>query len=232
MFVGHLGAGLLVKRIEPRLNLGTLFAGALFIDLLLWVLVALGIESVGAPETTGSARFLTFVFPYSHGLVASVLWTALAATIGWLAVGPAAPRRTRLAIALGVAVFSHFVLDLIVHVPDLPVLGQQSPKLGLSLWRDMPIALTIELALAAVALALYLHAAHLARGRALLVLGTVAVAALLTAMGPYMSGPVPPARTLALSSLATLVVIVVLGFVVEGRFGVLAARQGMFAARQ
>jgi len=232
VFVGHLGAGLLVKRIEPRLNLGALFAGALFVDLLLWVLVALGIESVGATESAGSAKFLTFAFPYSHGLVANVLWAALGATIGWLLSGPTVPRRTRLAFALGVAVFSHFALDLIVHVPDLPVLGEHSPKLGLSLWRHMPIALALELLLAAGALAVYLKSARLARGRAFLILGTVAAAALLTAVGPYLPGPLPPARALALSSLATLVVVVLLGFVVEGRFGVLAARRAMFAARQ
>jgi len=232
VFVGHLGAGLLVKRMEPRLNLGALFVAALFVDMLLWVLVVLGVESVEAPETAGSARFLTFVFPYSHGLVANVLWAVLAAVVGWLLAGSSVPRRTRLAWALGVAVLSHFLLDLIVHVPDLPILGSQSPKLGLSLWRHMPIALMLELLLAAGALAIYLRTARLARGKALLIVGIVAVASLLTAVGPYMAGPVPPARTLAVSSFATLVVIAVLGFFVEGRFGVLAARRGMFAARQ
>jgi len=232
MFVGHLGAGMLVKRFEPRLNLGALFAAALFADILLWGLVALGVESVGPPESTGAARFFTFVFPYSHGLVANVLWSAVAALVGWLLVAPSVPRRARLAWALGVAAFSHFLLDLIVHVPDLPLLGAQSPRVGLGLWRHMSIALLLELALAGGALAIYLGTARLARGRALLVIGTVAVTGLLTAVGPYLPGPPPAARTLALSSLATLGVVVVLGFVVERRFGILAARRGMFGAGQ
>jgi hypothetical protein len=232
MFVGHLGAGLLVKRIEPRLNLGVLFAAALFADLLLWVLVLLGAESVGAPESTGAARFFTFVFPYSHGLVPTVLWTALAALAGWFLVAPEAPRRTRVAWALGLAVFSHFALDLIVHVPDLPILGEQSPKLGLSLWRNMPVALALELLLAAGALALYLRSVHLSRGRWLLVCATVAVAAILTASGPYIPGAPPPAKLLAMSSLATLIVVVVLGFVVEGRVRVLTDGQDVSATRR
>jgi hypothetical protein len=83
------------------------------------------------------------------------------------------------------------MLDLIVHVPDLPILSQSSPKLGFGLWRHMPIALTVELALSAVALVLYLHFTQLSRAKAFLVGGVVAVAAVLTAVGPYVPGEPP-----------------------------------------
>lgn len=222
MFVGHIGAGLLVKRFEPRLNLGVLLFAALFADLLLWTLVILGAESPGAPESSGAARFFTFVFPYSHGLAASVLWSGLAAVAGWFLAPSGTSRRARLAGALALAVFSHFVLDLIVHVPDLPVLGPGSPMLGFGLWRQMPIALGIELSLAAVALVLYLKAARLSRARAILACAIVVVPAALTAAGPYLPGDPPPAAVLALSSLLTLIVVVLLGLVVEGRFKVIA----------
>jgi hypothetical protein len=229
MFVGHLGAGLVVKRIEPRLNLGVLFFAALFADFLLWALVLAGIESVGVPVSAGAARFFTFDFPYSHGLVSSVIWTALAGAIGWFLAAPGAPYRARVARALVLAVGSHFVLDFIVHIPDLPVSGDASPKLGLGLWRHMPAALICELALAAVALILYLRSARLTRTRWLLACGTVVVAAILTTVGPYLSGPPPAAPTLAFSSLATLIVIVGLGFTVEGRIGFGAGAQRMSA---
>lgn len=217
MFVGHIGAGLFAKRFEPRLNLGALLFAALFADLLLWVLVVLGVESVGVPATAGAGRFFTFDFPVSHGLAASVLWSALAAAAGWFAVAPGAARRWKLAAALALAAFSHFVLDLVVHVPDLPVLGPESPKLGLGLWRHMPVALALELALAAGALLLYLRGTRLSRARSFLAAGTVAVAAALTAAGPYLPGAPPPPAMLALSSLATLAVVIALGFAVEGR---------------
>jgi hypothetical protein len=229
MFVGHLGAGLVVKRIEPRLNLGVLFFAALFADFLLWALVLAGIESVRAPVSAGAARFFTFDFPYSHGLVSNVIWAALAGAIGWFLAGPGAPYRARVAWALALAVGSHFVLDFIVHIPDLPVGGDASPKLGLGLWRHMPAALLCELALAAVALIVYLRSARLARSRWLLACGTVVVAAILTSLGPYLPGPPPEAPMLASSSLATLVVIVGLGFAVEGRIGFGAGAQGMSA---
>lgn len=225
MFVGHIGAGLFVKRFEPRLNLGALLFAALFADLLLWALVIFGIESLGAPETSGSARFFTFVFPYSHGFAASVIWSGLAAAAGWFFVAPRASRRSRLAWALALAVLSHFMLDLIVHVPDLPVINQGTPKLGLGLWRQMPIALAVEIALAAVALVLYLNAARLSRAKAHLVGGVVAVAALLTAVGPYIPGEPPPPVAVAVSSLLTLIVVVLLGFLAEGRFRVMAKHQ-------
>lgn len=225
MFVGHIGAGLFVKRFEPRLNLGALLFAALFADLLLWTLVIFGIESLGAPETTGSARFFTFVFPYSHGFASSVIWSGLAAAAGWFFAAPRPSRRSRLAWALSLAVFSHFMLDLIVHVPDLPIFSQSSPKLGLGLWRHMPIALAIELALSAVALVLYLNFTPLSRARAFLVGGVVAVAATLTAVGPYIPGEPPPPVLLALSSLFTLFVVVLSGFVAEGSFRIMAEHQ-------
>lgn len=220
MFVGHIGAGLLLKRFEPRLNLGALLFAALFADLLLWALVLFGIETVGVPETAGSARFFTFVFPYSHGLAASVIWSGLAAlTISFFAV-----RGSRLAWAAALAASSHFMLDLLVHIPELPVIGQGSLKLGLGLWRHMPIALVLELVLAAIALVLYLNSIQLSRARALLLGGIVTVTALLTVIGPYIPGELPPPAALALSSLLMVIVVVSLGFVVEGRFSVMAPR--------
>ena len=218
MFVGHLGAGLAVKAVEPRWNLGVLFAAALFADLLLWTLVLAGVESPGPPVQSDGARILTFAFPYSHGALASTGWALAAGLLGWFAAGPDAPRRARLACALAIAVASHFLLDLVVHVPDLPVAGGDSAKIGLGLWRAMPVALAVELALAAAALAVCMHRLRPAGWRRALLVVVVLVAGILTALGPYLPGEPPPATTLAASSLATLAAIVVAGFVVEGRF--------------
>jgi hypothetical protein len=109
---------LVVKRFGPRLNLGALLFAALYSDLLLWVLVIVGVESVIIPEATASARFFSFVFPYSHGLVPNILWSVLAGVAGLFSVAPQGSRRSKLAWALVLAVFSHFVLDLIVHVVE------------------------------------------------------------------------------------------------------------------
>ena len=193
MFVGHIGAGLAMKRIEPRLNLGALLLAAMFADALLWLLVLLGVESVGAPVDTGRGKFFTFVFPYSHGLAASLVWSALA------------------------------VLDVIDHVPEMPLLGQGSPKLGLGLWQSMPAALALELGLAAAGLATYLARVRLSKGRRTLVTSLVLVAAAMTAAGPYASGPLPPANALAAVSLAVELAVTLVGFFVERRLGLAAS---------
>jgi hypothetical protein len=56
------------------------------------------------------------------------------------------------------AVFSHWVLDLIVHTPDLPLLGDGSPKLGFGLWNNAIITFALEAVLLLVGLWLYLNA--------------------------------------------------------------------------
>jgi len=223
VFVGHIGAGLALKRFEPRLNLGALLFAALFADALLWVLVLLGIESIGTPVDAGHGKFFTFVFPYSHGLAASLGWSALAGLVGWLAP-TGVTGRARLAGALAAAVFSHFVLDFIDHVPDMPLLGEGSAKLGLGLWRHMPLAIAVELVITGAGLALYLSRIRLSKGRAALVAGLALMAALLTAAGPYAPGPPPPAAVLAATSLVTVFAVVLVGFSVERRFALTVRR--------
>ncbi|MBK7331235.1 MAG: hypothetical protein IPI87_02030 [Betaproteobacteria bacterium] len=196
MFVGHLGAGLAVKAAEPRWNLGVLFAAALFADLLLWTLVLAGVESVGASVQNGRARFFTFAFPISHGALASAGWTLAAAALGWAVGGAGTPRRARLACTLAIAVASHFC-STSSSVPDLPVAGGDSAKLGLGLWRAMPAALAVELALAVAALAVCMRRAPLPRWRGALLVTVVAITGILTVLGPYLPGEPPPATTLA-----------------------------------
>jgi len=49
-------------------------------------------------------------------------------------------------------VFSHFLLDLPMHTPDMPIVGNNSPKIGLGLWRHRNLALAAELATLAAGL--------------------------------------------------------------------------------
>ena len=130
MFVGHLGAGLAAKRLAPEVGLGVLFLAAMGLDALLWIFVLLGLESVHFPVSVGEARYPTFTFPYSHGLVASLAWSAIA-----VALVRVAGRSLGAALVVAATVFSHFVLDVLVHVAGLPLLGDASYHLGLGLWR-------------------------------------------------------------------------------------------------
>ena len=78
MFAGHVGAALALGRAERRLNVGVLITAALLLDVALWLFVLMGWESVSIPADFVRTHQPEFVFPYSHGLSAGVLWSALA----------------------------------------------------------------------------------------------------------------------------------------------------------
>lgn len=183
-----------MKRVEPRVNLGLLFFAALLLDFLLGVFYWAGLERAFVPADYPNLHYLRFDFPYSHGLAASLLWSAatfLLARYLWRA-GAA----TKVGLVLGLAVFSHFILDFVVHAPELPVLGRDSTKLGLGLWNHMAVALTLEMSLVAAGLALYLGCAGRRNsGGRVGVLLLMVVFSALTVAG--MTSSVPPALNLA-----------------------------------
>jgi len=157
MFAGHLAAGLVLKKMEHRINLGWLFFAALFHDFLLGILILLGLEQIHIPANFAQTHYLTFTFPYSHGLAASMLWSALAFGITY-AVLPrwTTKERKQAGLAIALTVFSHFVPDWFVHIPEMPLLGDDSLKIGLSLWNNLPLALTLETALVILGFGFYL----------------------------------------------------------------------------
>src|ERR1044071_2174574 len=79
--IGHFAVGLALKKAEPRLNLGPIIFGAYLCDFLLGIFVWLGLEQYRIPPDFAMKRYMTFTFPYSHGLAATILWSALAAVL-------------------------------------------------------------------------------------------------------------------------------------------------------
>ena len=205
MGVGHLAVGLMLKRVTPGINLGFLFFATLLSDFLLGVFYWLGLEQASIPAHYENAHSVAFSFPYSHGLLASLLWSALIFLLArylW-------PKedRTMIGIIFGLAVFSHFILDFIVHVPEMPVLGRDSYKLGLGLWEHMSIALILEMLLVVIGLYVFLNRAGETSFRGKLgILILMAVFSILTVVG--MTSSVPPNMTvLAVSWIATPLVL-------------------------
>ncbi len=87
MFVGHLGVGLALKRAEPKLNLGVLLFASLFLDILLGFFILAGFEQVIVPDAYSQLHYLNFSFPYSHSLLAVVVWSLVAfgvTYLGWI----------------------------------------------------------------------------------------------------------------------------------------------------
>ena len=119
--------------------------------------MAVGIESMGVTtiDLSQGIQFLTPAsVPWSHGLLTSVVWSILAGAIAYLFY-----RDRRTGIVVGLLVFSHWVLDLIVHLPDLPLLFDGSPLVGFGLWGSGPglvISGILELVLLAGGVAIYM----------------------------------------------------------------------------
>jgi membrane-bound metal-dependent hydrolase YbcI (DUF457 family) len=204
MFAGHLGVALAIGRAERRVNVGVFIAAALLLDLALWVFVLLGWESVTIPANFARTHQPEFVFPYSHGLVPSMLWSTLAGTAGLVWYSRLQAARWRAALLLAAAVFSHWLLDALVHQPEMPLAGASSPKVGLGLWHSMPIALVAEAFIVVAGLYLFVSGSRLSRGKsiALTVLSLAILA--FTAVGMTIAPPPPSALAMAGSSLVTL----------------------------
>ncbi len=153
MYVGHYAVSLALKKFEKRASLGVLFLAVQFVDILFFPLVVLGFERMNLVENfTQSTHFELVYMPYSHSLVAALLWSALAyALFRWLIV-----QNNSVALVVALAVFSHWLLDLIVHTPDLPLLGDTSLKLGFGLWNNAIATYVLEAILLVSALWLYL----------------------------------------------------------------------------
>ncbi|HUJ43953.1 MAG TPA: hypothetical protein VLW52_10130 [Opitutaceae bacterium] len=203
MFIGHLGIGLALKKAEPRLNLGWLFAAAMLPDVVLWILVLAGVEQSRVPPDYAQRRYLGFEFPYSHSLLGTVIASALAGGIGWWLI-----RRWRAAGVLAAAVLSHWLLDVLVHPPEIRLMPSGSAWLGLGLWNHLHVALAVEAMLLAAGWRLYLRATSATSpfGRYGLTIFLVLLAAF--ALGGQLWAP-PPASVwhLAVGSLVTLMIV-------------------------
>src|SRR4051812_46150446 len=117
MFIGHFGVAMAAKRVAPAASLGTLVLAAQLVDLIWPAMLLLGIEQVRIDPGITRVTPLDFVhYPYTHSLVASLAWGALLAL-----VYGASRKDWRTALWLAVLVVSHWVLDAIVHRPDLPL---------------------------------------------------------------------------------------------------------------
>lgn len=166
----------------------------------------LGWESVTIPADFPRQHQAEFVFPYSHGLLSSVAWSAAAA--GMVLILRSGPGRSRAAALIGAAGLSHWVLDALVHRPELPLEGPGSRPVGLALWNDMPAALAVESTLVLVGVACWFTFDSGSGPYRRIALGTLtAVVMIFTAIGMTVAPAPPSSIAMAASSLATLAAI-------------------------
>jgi hypothetical protein len=154
MFIGHYGPSFACKAWKPVVPLWVLFVAVQLVDIVWAVLVLLGIEKVRiVPGITATNPFDLYYMPFTHSLPGAIFWAVGAAAV-YRAVAPA--QKWTAAVIVGGAVFSHWVLDLVVHRPDLP-LYDDAYKVGFGLWNYPALAFLLEIALLFGGIAFYLR---------------------------------------------------------------------------
>jgi hypothetical protein len=157
MFLGHYGAALALKRAEPKISLGTLFVAAQLADLLWGAFLLLGWEHARIlPDENPFLTLQFYDYPISHSLVAALGWGIAAAALYYSWPTRDTTRHWQASAIVGAAVASHWLLDLVVHVPDLPLAGNDSPKLGLGLWHHLGLSVALELLMLGAGIGIYI----------------------------------------------------------------------------
>lgn len=206
MFIGHIGVGLALKKIDQTINAGWLVFAALLLDILLWVCVFFGIETVIIPDDYAVKHYLFFEFPFTHSLIASALWATLVFVVTRFLFN-----RSIAAWILALTVFSHFILDALVHPAQIPLLGNDSLKIGLGLWNSLYVELIVEVLLLSVGFWIYLKSASLTR-RNQIILGFILVMVTIMTVAGQLMGPAPESSFQAAVSAFSLILLLIIIF--------------------
>jgi len=153
MYAGHFAVGLAMKARQPAAPTWALLLGTGLLDVLFGIFLMLGIERATMTPHVGQGFSLDFI-DWSRSLLMSLVWSLASCAFFW--------RRGRaVAFLLGFAVFSHFLLDLPMHAPDLALWPHAATHLGFIIWTRFPIGWWwLELAVVAAACAYYMASAR------------------------------------------------------------------------
>jgi hypothetical protein len=157
MLAGHFGLAAAVKSRQPQTPLWALMLSTQMLDVVFLVLYLAGVENFRPVEgTNGGYGNYIFTADYSHSLVGSLAISLIAMVLAWAFWG-------RLnGLIIGSVVFSHWLLDIIVHRPDMPILpppwADTLPRVGLGLWNIPWLVAAIELVMVLGGAYMYYHA--------------------------------------------------------------------------
>lgn len=194
MFIGHWAPALAAAALPRSPRIGTLFVAGQLVDWGFFALLLVGVEHMRfSPGITAMNPMDLYDMPWTHSLLGSAAWAA-----GFALALLFATRDRRAALVAGAVVLSHWLLDLLVHAPDLTLAGSP-PKLGLALWDHPWIEMPLELGLTFAALAFYVRRRQPSTARVALLAGI-----LLLLQGGNWFGSVEPQVTVATSLVAFL----------------------------
>ena len=153
MFVGHYGPALAAKSAAKDAPLWLFVVAAQFLDYLWASFILTGVEHARiVPGFAAMSVLDLYDMPWTHSLAMALVWSVIFALLARLVL----QIRSALALALLAAtVFSHWLLDLVVHLEDLP-LWPGGPKYGFGAWRDPALTIALEFGALALGSGLYL----------------------------------------------------------------------------
>ena len=157
MFVGHYSVAFALKSEKNKIPLWVLFVAVQFLDYIWATLVLFGIEKLRVIKGfTAGSMLDSYFHPYSHSLVMAILWSVVAA-IGYKAFCSrhGCHYTKYAALIVGLAVFSHWVLDLVAHPRDLAIYDD-TWKVGFGLWNYRDPEFALEIGLLGAGILLYL----------------------------------------------------------------------------
>jgi hypothetical protein len=157
MFVGHYSVAFAAKTERNKIPLWVLFVAVQFLDYIWATLVLLGIEKLRVIKGfTAGSMLDSYFHPYSHSLITAILWSVVAAIIYKGVCSRHSCHCNKSApLIIGLAVFSHWILDLVAHPRDLPIYDNAA-KVGFGLWNYRDPEFALEIALLTGGIGLYL----------------------------------------------------------------------------
>lgn len=145
MFGGHYAVAMVAKAIEPKAPMWTLAAGCQLLDIGWSSFIIANVEHARVNTSLPGSMLELYDMPWTHSLAAALAWSIAAALLMKLLL--------RLpwwaSIVVGLVVFSHWPLDLLVHRADL-ALWPGGEKFGLGFWNYPVPEQALELGLIAV----------------------------------------------------------------------------------
>jgi len=162
--IGHCAIAMAAKPLGPKIPVGILMIATLLLDILATIFMFIGIEG---GEKVGN--------PWSHGLFMSLIWSSIAALLAGTVY-----HSSRSGAVAGIAVFSHWILDLVSHPipfpsfswrswhwdnghalpPDLPLLFANSRRVGLGLYNSISAVAATELEVGMFVLGTAVYVTH------------------------------------------------------------------------
>ncbi|MDQ2809932.1 MAG: permease [Chloroflexota bacterium] len=157
MFAAPFGLAAAAKARTPSVPLWLLVLAAQAIDLLGVILRLTGIESQHAdPDPHTGYGDLLFNDSYSHALLTAIILAMIFAAVGRRYGG------VRAGATVGGLVLAHWLLDLLFHRGDLPILPGNAgnlPTFGFGLWSQPTVAALVEAGIVLAGAFLYYRSA-------------------------------------------------------------------------